>query len=210
MDTKVIYNNYLNTVYSNIIENDNIKKVSFTNDCILLEHFFYESKYIEFIQCFELYNENNEKYKTIALYKIQKLYFIIILPYNLINLTKIVDNTIFNYILQKNKILFFDNIDYFFRTKLDKDDYNQIKNKINNDNSELETIDESNINIIMNQTTYNKETATELYYKYNKNIEIVIKNYINPEIKNDKNKDLSVNQMIYKEIGQFFDKSYKD
>ena len=79
MDTKVIYNNYLNTLYSNIIENDNIEKISFTNDCILLEHFFYESKYIEFIQCFELYNENNEKYKTIALYKIQNLYFIIIL-----------------------------------------------------------------------------------------------------------------------------------
>ena len=210
MDTKVIYNNYLNTLYSNIIENDNIEKISFTNDCILLEHFFYESKYIEFIQCFELYNENNEKCKTIALYKIQKLYFIIILPYNLINLTKIVDNTIFNYILQKNKILFFDNIDYFFRTKLDKDDYNQIKNKINNNNSELETIDETNINIIMNQTTYNKETATELYYKYNKNIESVIKYYINPEIKNDEIEDLSVNQMIYKEIGQFFDNSHKD
>tara|TARA_X000000950_G_C13858832_1_gene637803 strand:- start:20 stop:652 length:633 start_codon:yes stop_codon:yes gene_type:complete len=210
MDTKVIYNNYLNTLYSNIIENDNIEKISFTNDCILLEHFFYESKYIEFIQCFELYNENNEKCKTIALYKIQKLYFIIILPYNLINLTKIVDNTIFNYILQKNKILFFDNIDYFFRTKLDKDHYNQIKNKINNNNSELETIDETNINIIMNQTTYNKETATELYYKYNKNIENVIKYYINPEIKNDEIEDLSVNQMIYKEIGQFFDNSHKD
>ena len=75
---------------------------------------------------------------------------------------------------------------------------------------ELKTIDETNINIIMNQTTYNKETATELYYKYNKNIENVIKNYINPEIKNDKNKDLSVNQMIYKEIGQFFDNSHKD
>ena len=208
MDSNIIYNNYINTINNDIIKNDDISNIEIKNDKDILNNFFYNSKYINIKDIYEITDISNN-IKFIAVYQIQKLYFCIFLPKNYFNLINVKDNTIFNFIIHKNKIMLFDNLNFFFEKYLNKDEFEQIKphilNKSNNDNaSNMISIDDTNIDIIMKQTNFTREKATEEYYNNNKDIEKIIRNYLNPgkfEKINEESK--STNQNIYKEIRKF-------
>ena len=184
MDSNTIYNNYINTIHSDIIQNSDILNISIKNENDILNNFFYNSKYINIKDIYEI-NDNLNNTKYIAVYQIQKLYFCIFLPKNYFNLINVKDNTIFNFIIHKNKILLFDNINFFFEKYLSKNEYEQIKkfvsnnNNNNNNNNNISSIDDTNIDIIMKQTNFTREKATEEYYNNNKDIEKIIKNYLN-------------------------------
>lgn len=71
-----------------------------------------------------------------------------------------------------------------------------IENEINNQ----ETFD-NNINIILNQTNYDKETAIEKLKQWNNDYTNVIREYLNPNFKEKKEtKKKSTNQIMMTEI----------
>ena len=126
MDPNIIYNNYINTIHNDIIKNDDILNIEIKNDKDILNNFFYNSKYINIKDIYEISDITNNT-KIIAVYQIQKLYFCIFLPKNYFNLINVKDNTIFNFIIHKNKIMLFDNLNFFFEKYLNKDEFEQIK-----------------------------------------------------------------------------------
>ena len=65
------------------------------------------------------------------------------------------------------------------------------------------TYNQDHINIILNQTNYDRETAIKKLNLYNNDYIKVIKNYLN--IPEKTNKIQSLNQKVYSEIRSFLD-----
>ena len=142
----------------------------------------------------------------IGLYQIQKLYFCLVLKPNTFN--NFDNNTsIFNDILKINKITFFDNVETYFKKYFNKQYFEQINKQLYIDieietQNKIKNIDDLNIEIIVRQTNLTFEQSKDLYYKYNKNIDDVLKQYFNIKNKSDDN-NISTNQQIYKQIREF-------
>tara|TARA_Y100001970_G_scaffold290602_2_gene424943 strand:+ start:1220 stop:1855 length:636 start_codon:yes stop_codon:yes gene_type:complete len=207
MEANKIYNNYINIIYSEIINQEQLDNIKIENETDMLKNIFYNSKYIEFKELYEIYDTSKQIIKYIGLYKIQKLFFILIIPVNILKKEFYDQIIIFKTIIQKNKIFLFDNKINFFSKYFKKEEYNQIEQQISgediqNDINKIKTIDDSNIEIIMNQTNYKIETAKKLYYENNKNIEKVIEIYLDCK-KINKNENMSTNQQIFKELRNF-------
>ena len=58
----------------------------------------------------------------------------------------------------------------------------------------MDSTDKANIDIILRQTSYSREEATKLYLNYQKNIEMVIKKFLDIDIVNKNQEVLSKNQ----------------
>ena len=66
------------------------------------------------------------------------------------------------------------------------------------------------INIVMRQTNYTRDKATEKLYEYNGNFEGVIKEYLGIENTNTREQIKSANQTIFKEMRNFMDTTKAD
>ena len=115
--------------------------------------------------------------------------------------------SIFNDLLKINKITFFDNVETYFKKYFNKQYFEQINKQLYIDieietQNKIENIDDLNIEIIVRQTDLTFEQSKDLYYKYNKNIDNVLKQYFNIKNKSDDN-NISTNQQIYKQIREF-------
>lgn len=211
-DSKTIYTTYINIISKEIISEENINNFELKSEMDYLKYIFYDSKYIDIVSIYDIYdNELKNIVKHICVYKIQNLFFLLMIPFNVIK-NNVNKSSIFKLILQQNKIIFFDN-EYFFLSKILKEyEFNQIKHnikskKIENNNSSY-NFDEENIKIIMSQTNYNQEKAKDLYFKNNKSIQNVLREYLNSEkeLNLNQNTVISTNQNIFKEIRHFLDK----
>lgn len=204
MNSKQIYENYISLIINNV-SNDNNIKLNNEHDC--LSNIFLNSKFIFLFNVLEIKDlETNEPLYYIGLYQIQKLYFCLVLKPNTFNNF---DNniSIFNDILKINKITFFDNVETYFKKYFNKQYFEQINKQLYIDieietQNKIENIDDLNIEIIVRQTDLTFEQSKDLYYKYNKNIDNVLKQYFNIKNKSNDN-NISTNQQIYKQIREF-------
>ena len=203
MNSNQIYQNYISLILNNVSNDKNIK-LNNEHDC--LSNIFLNSKFIFLLNILEIKHlESNDPLYYIGLYKIQKLYFCLVLKPNTFN--NFDNNTsIFNDILKINKITFFDNVETYFKKYFNKQYYEQINKQLYIDieietKNKIENIDDLNIEIIMRQTDLTFEQSKDLYYNYSKNIDDVLKHYFNIKNKNDNN--ISTNQQIYKQIRNF-------
>lgn len=204
MNSKQIYENYISLIINNV-SNDNNIKLNNEHDC--LSNIFLNSKFIFLFNVLEIKDlETNEPLYYIGLYQIQKLYFCLVLKPNTFNNF---DNniSIFNDLLKINKITFFDNVETYFKKYFNKKYFEQINKQLYIDieietQNKIENIDDLNIEIIVRQTDLTFEQSKDLYYKYNKNIDNVLKQYFNIKNKSNDN-NISTNQQIYKQIREF-------
>lgn len=204
MNSKQIYENYISLIINNVSNDKNIK-LNNEHDC--LSNIFLNSKFIFLFNVLEIKDlETNEPLYYIGLYQIQKLYFCLVLKPNTFNNF---DNniSIFNDILKINKITFFDNVETYFKKYFNKQYFEQINKQLYIDieietQNKIENIDDLNIEIIVRQTDLTFEQSKDLYYKYSKNIDDVLKQYFNIKNKSDDN-NISTNQQIYKQIREF-------
>lgn len=203
MNSNQIYQNYISLILNNVSNDKNIK-LNNEHDC--LSNIFLNSKFIFLLNVLEIKHlETNDPLYYIGLYKIQKLYFCLVLKPNTFN--NFDNNTsIFNDLLKINKITFFDNVETYFKKYFNKQYYEQINKQLYIDieietKNKIENIDDLNIEIIMRQTDLTFEQSKDLYYNYSKNIDDVLKHYFNIKNKNDNN--ISTNQQIYKQIRNF-------